>query len=160
MKHIIVCSIVLIFSTDVLHCKNYLVEVDDDGTEKSTPNNAVTVADQQEDNNEAGDKIDVEDVKEINDSVTDGIDIRYSLNNVNDIIPSEGADYLAKERTCFRCREKSTEEEVKKCLYNCCQKCLHWEKKKEKRMKCLSERGIKPSDCCPPGKICGRFGWF
>ena len=75
MQHIIVFSIFLILLTDVLHCKNYLVEVDDDGPDKSTPDNAVTLADQQEDNNEAGDKIDVEDVKEINDSLTDGIDI-------------------------------------------------------------------------------------
>ena len=73
MQHIIVFSIFLILLTDVLHCKNYLVEVDDDGPDKSTPDNAVTLADQQEDSNEAGDEI--EDVKEINDSLTDGIDI-------------------------------------------------------------------------------------
>jgi len=75
MQHIIVFTIFLILLTDVLHCKNYLVKVDDDGQDKSTPNNAVTLADQQEDSNEAGDEIDVEDVKEINDSLTDGIEI-------------------------------------------------------------------------------------
>ena len=71
MQHIIVFSIFLILLTDVLHCKNYLVEVDEDGPDKSSP----VLADQQEDSNKAGDEIDVEDVKEINDSLTDGIDI-------------------------------------------------------------------------------------
>ena len=79
MQHIIVFSIFLILLTDVLHCKNYLVEVDDDGPDKSTPDNAVTLADQQEDSNEAGDEIDVEDVKKINESLTDGIEIHCNV---------------------------------------------------------------------------------
>ena len=69
MKHIIVFSIFLILLTDVLHCKNYLVEVDDDGPDKGSPDNAVTLADQQEDNDVAVDEIEVEDVKEINDGI-------------------------------------------------------------------------------------------
>ena len=63
--------------TEVLHCRKYLVEVADNNQDKSTPNNAVTLADQQEADNEGADESDIEDTIDIKYNETDGINIKY-----------------------------------------------------------------------------------
>ena len=75
MKFTIFSLIFLISLTEVLHCRKYLVEVADNNQDKSTPNNAVTLADQQEADNEGVDEIDVEDSKGKKYNETDGINI-------------------------------------------------------------------------------------
>ena len=75
MKFTIFSLIFLILLTEVLHCRKYLVEVADNNQDKSTPNNAVTLADQQEADNEGVHEIDVEDSKGKKYNETDGINI-------------------------------------------------------------------------------------
>ena len=69
MKRNIFCLIILIWLIPSLHCKHYLVEVDNDGPDKSNLDKAVTPAGQEKD------EIDVEDINETNDDGTDGINI-------------------------------------------------------------------------------------
>ena len=77
MKFTIFSLIFLILLTEVLHCRKYLVEVADNNQDKSTPNNAVTLADQQEADNEGADESDIEDTIDIKYNETDGINIKY-----------------------------------------------------------------------------------
>ena len=70
MKGIIFCSIILIWLINVLRCKHYLVEVDNDDPDQSNPANAP------EENEETID----EGTNKINDDKTSGINIDFKHN--------------------------------------------------------------------------------
>ena len=57
MKGIIFCSIILIWTITVLHCKSYLVEVDDTAKGNSNQDTTETPADQEEGIDKAADEV-------------------------------------------------------------------------------------------------------
>ena len=70
MKGIIFCSIILICLINVLRCKHYLVEVDNDDPDQSNPANA---PEKVEETNDEG-------TKKFNDDETAGINIDFKHN--------------------------------------------------------------------------------